>query len=89
MSMECAIVSTRVGGIPEVVRSGENGVLVEPKRPDLLAAAVSELLDAPETLRRYGAAARATVCSGFSMDRMVAEIEAKYGEIVERRPQHR
>jgi glycosyltransferase involved in cell wall biosynthesis len=88
MSMECAIVSTGVGGIPEVVRSGENGVLVEPKRADLLAAAVSDLLTAPETLRRYGAAARATVRARFSVERMVAEVEAKYGEIVERHRQH-
>jgi glycosyltransferase involved in cell wall biosynthesis len=87
MSMECAVVSTAVGGIPEVIRSGENGVLVEAKRPDLLAAAVSELLSAPAELRRYGAAARATVHAGFSLERMVAEVEAKYLEIISRRHQ--
>jgi glycosyltransferase involved in cell wall biosynthesis len=88
MSMECAVVSTAVGGIPEVIRSGENGVLVEPKRPDLLAAAVSALLFEPAELRRYGGAARATVRSRFSVERMVAEIEAKYLEIVRRPHQH-
>ncbi|MGH7508102.1 MAG: glycosyltransferase [Gemmatimonadales bacterium] len=88
MSMECAVVSTAVGGIPEVIRSGQNGVLVEPKRPDLLAAVVSELLSAPAELRRYGAAGRATVRARFSVERMVAELEAKYVEIVERRRQH-
>jgi glycosyltransferase involved in cell wall biosynthesis len=87
MSMECAVVSTAVGGIPEVIRTGENGVLVEAKCPDLLAAAASELLSAPAELRRYGAAARATIRAGFSVERMVAEVEAKYLEISGRRHQ--
>jgi glycosyltransferase involved in cell wall biosynthesis len=82
MAMECAIVSTAVGGIPEVIRRGENGLLVEPDRPDLLAAAVARLLSEPAEVRSYGRAARETVCNQFGVDRMVAEVEAKYVEIV-------
>lgn len=45
------VVGTRVGGIPDLVREGENGLLVEPKNADQLAAAIGRLLQ-DEPLRR-------------------------------------
>lgn len=59
------VVATRVGGNPELVRDGENGVLVEPEDPTALAAAIVRLLAdealrnrlagrARESVRRYG-----------------------------------
>jgi hypothetical protein len=44
MSMECAPVCTAVGGIPEVIRPGETGMLAEPRRPDQLARVAGDLL---------------------------------------------
>src|SRR3954464_11028666 len=45
-AMACArpIVATRAGGIPEIVVDGVNGLLVEPRQPEALAAAIVELL---------------------------------------------
>ena len=40
----CAIVATSVDGIPEMLDGGEAGILVPPRRPDLLAAAMVEVL---------------------------------------------
>ncbi|MGP9801171.1 glycosyltransferase family 4 protein [Rheinheimera sp. NSM] len=54
-----AVVSTNVGGIPDMVTDGEHALLVPPRRPDLMAAACAQLLQQPalaDTLRRNGLA---------------------------------
>ena len=55
MAAGTPVVATRVGGLAEVVADGETGLLVEPGRPDELAAAVLEVLGRREEM---GAAAR-------------------------------
>ena len=50
------VVATRVGGVPELVRDGENGLLVEPGDVDGFAAALMRLLGEPATATRLGAA---------------------------------
>jgi L-malate glycosyltransferase len=82
MSMECVPVCTAVGGIPELIRSGENGVLTEPERPEELAAAVAALLGEPERLRSRATAARRTVVEGFSMRRMATDLEEIYLQVL-------
>jgi glycosyltransferase involved in cell wall biosynthesis len=53
----CGVVSTRVGDVPEFIRDGENGLLVEPRDVTGMAAAVLALLQQPERRERLGAAA--------------------------------
>jgi L-malate glycosyltransferase len=61
MSMGCAPVCTAVGGIPEAIRSGVNGILSPPEQPLELGSAVADLLDEPERVRALGDRARSTV----------------------------
>jgi L-malate glycosyltransferase len=84
MAMECPVVSTSVGGIPEAVRSGENGYLVESRQPAALARTTAELLSSPERRRQMGVAARQTVQSRFSMSRMSGQLEQIYLSVLER-----
>jgi len=49
-----AVVSTRVGGVPEAVNDGENGLLVEAGSPAAIARAVNRLLDSPEETDAMG-----------------------------------
>jgi glycosyltransferase involved in cell wall biosynthesis len=65
------IVASRVGGIPEVVRDGLNGYLIEPGDSEALATNVNTLLDRPEQRRHFGQAGRALVLERFSIERMV------------------
>jgi glycosyltransferase involved in cell wall biosynthesis len=62
-AMACGlpVVATRAGGVAEVVRSGENGLLAEPRDPAAVAACLARLLDDPGLGARLGAAARRTV----------------------------
>ncbi len=55
-----AVVATRVAGIPDVIRDGENGLLVSERDPAELAAALERLAREPATRARLGGAARRT-----------------------------
>jgi glycosyltransferase involved in cell wall biosynthesis len=65
------IVATRVGGMPQVVREGVNGFLVESGNAEQLADRIRFLADHPDLLLQYGAASRAHLVSHFSADAMV------------------
>ena len=69
MAMQVAVISTVVSGIPELVRDGETGLLVEPDHPASLAQAIRRLLGDADLRARLGEAARAAVTEGFDNDR--------------------
>jgi glycosyltransferase involved in cell wall biosynthesis len=56
-----AVVGTRVGGIPDLIRDGEQGLLVEPRDPVALADAIVRVLANRELATRLGSAARRNV----------------------------
>lgn len=85
MSMQCGIVSTSVGGIPEVVRHRTNGLLVDADRPLLLAEAVLEMIRSRTLRANYGREARQTVSDEFSLQRMTRQLERTYVEVVHER----
>ena len=78
MARGLPVVATQVGGNPEVVVDGETGLLVKPRAPTDLAAAIVRLLHAPEEGRRMGRAARSRVERGFDVRRMVGQYENLY-----------
>jgi L-malate glycosyltransferase len=65
------VVAIGRGGIPEVVENEKNGLLVNSLNPDALAAAIPVPLANPQAARLLGKAARETVLTRFSADRMV------------------
>lgn len=68
MAMELPVVSTDISGIPELVESGVNGLLVPEKNPAALAAAMGKLLDDAALRERLGKAARVRVCNIFDVE---------------------
>ena len=79
---ETPIVAARAGGMPEVVRPGENGLLATPGDAGELAGAVNGLLDRPDERRRMGAAGRRLACMRFSIPAMVAGNQAVYRRVL-------
>jgi len=67
------VVASRVGGIPDLVEDGADGLLVPPGDPDALAAALSRLADEPGLLARLERGAAATG-GRFSLDRRRREV---------------
>ncbi len=77
----CAVVATRVGGIPEQIEDGVDGVLVEDGDPAALAGAVGALLDDPERAIRLGGAGQARVRRRNAMAPWLAAMERVFREV--------
>jgi len=66
MALGKPVVATAVGGVPEIVTHGENGLLVAPRDDRALAEACLELAGRPGVTATLGAAARQTIAEHFS-----------------------
>jgi glycosyltransferase involved in cell wall biosynthesis len=77
------IVATNVGGLPEMIEEGVNGLLVERRDAKALAAAILRLVDDEDLRVRLGAAGKELQVKEFGLDAMVERTEALYEELVE------
>lgn len=78
------VVATRVGGVPEIVRDGVEGLLVPPSDPAALADALLTLLRDPDLRTRMGAAGRERQQAEFDIHVMVQRLEALYESLFAR-----
>jgi glycosyltransferase involved in cell wall biosynthesis len=79
MAAGTAVVSTNVGGVPDLIEDGVTGLLVAPRSVDDMADALVRLANDPELRSRLGMAARRAVVS-YSADRLVNDIGRLYTE---------
>jgi glycosyltransferase involved in cell wall biosynthesis len=77
------VVATRVGGVPDVVREGEDGFLVDPGDVDALAERLAQLAADPDLRERLGAAGRARVIPRYSLERLVDDVDRLYRSLLE------
>jgi glycosyltransferase involved in cell wall biosynthesis len=77
------IVATNVGGVPEAVREGIEGLIVPPHRPDLLADAIESLVDDPRRRRQMGRAARQRA-HDYDIEAAVRRTEELYLDVCSR-----
>lgn len=80
MSMECAIVSTDAGGIKEVIRNEQDGLVCKVAEWEKLSDLCVGLIDNPQKLIEMKAAARKRVVNSFSLSNMVGTLEKIYEE---------
>jgi starch synthase len=66
MASGCAVVASRVDGIPDAVIDGETGLLVPPEDPAALARALDAVLADPAFADRLGAAGARRAREGFA-----------------------
>jgi glycosyltransferase involved in cell wall biosynthesis len=81
MSAAVPVIASHIGGLSEVIRHGENGLLVD-NTEAAIARAIRHLLDHPEQARQIGAAARQTVIERFTVDRLVAGTLEAYRRVL-------
>ena len=81
MSYRLPIISTKVGGIPELVRNGLDGWLVDAGDVEQLALRIAELANSADLRKQMGNSAYERVCAGYSDHAIVPRIEAIYSEL--------
>jgi len=85
MASGIPVISTNIGGIPEIIRDGTNGLLVPAQDASALAGAISRLLKDEPLRIRLALNGRETVREKFSAERMIGESENFYEEIIAER----
>lgn len=78
MATGLPVVATCVGAVPDVVRHGVDGLLVEPHDPPALAAALEALIGSPDLRRRMGAAARERAEQRYDVARLRRTLADEY-----------
>lgn len=73
MSCECGVVSTATCMIPDIIKNGENGFVLSPKKPEKIKEKIRLLLNEPELARKLGKAARDTIINDFSLSNFIKE----------------
>jgi glycosyltransferase involved in cell wall biosynthesis len=81
MAAGLPIVATAVGGNGEALDDGRLGLLVAPRDPAALAAAIRQLFESPHMRAELSVRARARAVAGYSIARCVDEYEAAYAEL--------
>ena len=85
MAMEKPIVASRVGGIPDLIDQGINGLLVRPGDARELADALERVLSDNGLAKKLGKEGRKKIKDQFSADVMVRSIEKLYRELLARK----
>jgi glycosyltransferase involved in cell wall biosynthesis len=79
------VVSTDVGGVRDVVRDGETGLLVEAGDTDAIASAFARLAAEPSLRRAFAEAGRADVRTRYSVDRLLGDVDDLYRRLLHER----
>lgn len=87
MSCGVPVVATRVGGVPEVMRDGVDGILAPVGDVQTLAEAAIAILSEPSRAKRMGDAGRQRVLDTFRLDSIVDRYEQLYRAVLEKNTQ--
>jgi glycosyltransferase involved in cell wall biosynthesis len=82
LAAETPVVATRVGGVPDVVREGEEGFLVDAGDTAELAERLTRLARDEKLRRRLGESGRERVLKRYAVDRLLDDIDRLYRELL-------
>ena len=80
--MQRPVIASRVGGLPELVKHGQTGLLCVPGDVESLTQAMSDAILSPEKTQAMGAAARQHVLENFGWQNFVHQYEQLYREMI-------
>jgi glycosyltransferase involved in cell wall biosynthesis len=78
MAAGLPVVTSNVGGLPELVEEGKTGLMVPPRSPEPLEAALLALAEDASRAKAMGGAGRERLLNAFSLDQTIAEYEEVY-----------
>jgi glycosyltransferase involved in cell wall biosynthesis len=81
MAIGVPVLATAVGGVPKVITSGFNGMLLSPGNPREIGEKIKWLKDRPDLMRQFGRAGIDTIKARYSIDKWCRSIESHYYQI--------
>ena len=85
LAAERPAVATRVGGVPDVIRDGVDGFVVDPGDRDALVARLAELAGDPARRSRMGAEGRRRIRERYAVDRLIDDVDRLYRSLLSAR----
>ena len=85
MAMGVPLIATAAGGVPEIVKNGENGLLIPPEEPDALARALKRLIGDPNLCNKLSKGGQNAVAGKFSLDKHLEALEGHFNEVIQAR----
>jgi len=82
MASGCPVITTNVGGHPDIISDGNNGYLIEPQNIDSLTKKILELLNNPKKSAHLSENARLDAKNNFLLDRLINDIENHYNKLL-------
>ena len=82
MACQKPVIATAVGGIPEIIENGKNGILVEPDNPDSLYKAICSILENEAFKNQLGANGYARVCENFLWEHAGTKYETLFSKLL-------
>lgn len=84
-AMACGlpVIATRVGGLPDLVQDGANGILIDPRQPAQLADAICRLVQDASLCQSMGEKSRQFVSEKYSLQRHVSQLVHIYEQVLE------
>ena len=81
-AMKIPVIASNVGGVPEVIKDGETGILVEPKNVSDLAKAITKLIENKDLRSRMGKAGREFVKENYKWEKNAKKMETVYRHLL-------
>jgi glycosyltransferase involved in cell wall biosynthesis len=85
MAAGLPVITTNVGGNPELVTNGRTGLLVPTRDAGALARSMMQLIESPDLTRSLGNAAHVEVAQRFSIESVTRQMEDLYSELADKR----
>lgn len=82
MAIGLPVIATKVGGMPEIVENGVNGLLVDKKNSQQLSETIKKLINNNELRKKMSENNIKKIKEGFSLDKMVKETERLYDKLI-------
>lgn len=80
--LETPIVATKIGGIPEIVTDGIDGILIPPANSNAIAEIVADLINNPEKLKSLAGTGKQKIIERFGFEEMTRKYEGVYEKII-------
>jgi len=82
MAAGCPVISTRVGGVPDIITDGQTGRIVPPQNAEALAKAMLSIFQSPAETRQMADRAREFALHKFNSQRLISDIYSLYNHLL-------